>query len=242
MTTARVRTILPIIGVTTLAVLLTACSGGGTGAATAAHPSTGTSASASPTTGPTTAPTRSAPAATTAATAGSAAAPTPSHGSGTAAAPAPGSSTSGDAASTRCATSALTGSVADGGGSSAGATRVAIILRNTGARSCTLQGWPGVSFVGGGNGTQIGNAATLDRSTPHQTLTLRPSGEVQAVVTVKDAGDWDSATCHPRVTDGFRVIPPGSRQSLFVPATGALFESCAAPAVHQLTTSALASF
>lgn len=246
MTTARVRTILPIIGVTAMALLLTACSGGGTGAATAAHPSTGastgTSTSASPTTGPTTAPSRSTPAATTPSTAGSAAAPAPSRGSGTAAAPAPASTTSGGTASTRCATSQLTGSVADGGGSSAGATRVAIILRNTGARSCTLQGWPGVSFVGGGNGTQIGNAATLDRSTPHQTLILRPSGEVQAVVTVEDAGDWDSATCHPRVTDGFRVIPPGSRQSLFVPATGALFESCAAPAVHQLSTSALASF
>ena len=246
MTTARVRTILPIIGVTAMALLLTACSGGGTGAATAAHPSTGastgTSTSTSPTTGPTTAPSRSTPAATTPSTAASAAAPAPSRGSGTAATPAPASTTAGGTASTRCATSQLTGSVADGGGSSAGATRVAIILRNTGARSCTLQGWPGVSFVGGGTGTQIGNAATLDRSTPHQTLTLRPAGEVQAVVTVEDAGNWDSATCHPRVTDGFRVIPPGSRQSLFVPASGALFESCASTSVHQLTTSALASF
>lgn len=245
MTTARVRTILPIIGITAMAVLLTACSGGGTGAATAAHPSTGastgTSTSASPTTGQTTAPSRSTPAATAPSTVGSTSAPAPSRGSGTAAAPAP-AGTGASAAGARCATSQLSGSVADGGGSSAGATRVAIILRNTGAQSCTLQGWPGISFVGGGNGTQIGNAATLDRSTPHQTLTLRPSGEVQAVVTVRDAGDWDSATCHPRVTDGFRVIPPGSRQALFVPASGALFESCAAPAVHQLTTSALASF
>lgn len=245
MTTARVRTILPIIGITAMAVLLTACSGGGPGAATAAHPSTGastgTSTSASPTGSPTVAPSRTTAATTAPSTAGSAAAPAPSRASGTAAAPA-GTGSGAAAAGARCATSQLSGSVADGGGSSAGATRVAIILRNTGAQSCTLQGWPGVSFVGGGNGTQIGNAATLDRSTPHQTLTLRPSGEVQAVVTVRDAGNWDSATCHPRVTDGFRVIPPGSRQALFVPASGALFESCAAPAVHQLTTSALASF
>lgn len=245
MTTARVLTILPIIGITAMAVLLTACSGGGPGAATAAHPSTGastgTSTSASPTTGPTTAPSRSTPASTAPSTVGSTSAPAPSRGSGTAAAPAP-AGPGAAAAGARCATSQLSGSVADGGGSSAGATRVAIILRNTGAQSCTLQGWPGISFVGGGNGTQIGNAATLDRATPHQTLTLRPSGEVQAVVTVRDAGDWDSATCHPRVTDGFRVIPPGSRQALFVPASGALFESCAAPAVHQLSTSALAAF
>jgi hypothetical protein len=246
MTTARVRTILPIIGITAMAVLLTACSGGGAGASTTAataHPSTATSTSAGPTGSPTTAPSRSTTAAPTSAAAGSTAAPAPSRGTGSAAAPAPAGTTSGGStAGARCATSQLTGSVADGGGSSAGATRVAIILRNHGAQSCTLQGWPGVSFVGGGNGTQIGNAATLDRSTPHQTLTLRPSGEVQAIVTVRDAGDWDSATCHPRVTDGFRVIPPGSRQALFVPASGSLFESCAATAVHQLITSALAAF
>ena len=240
MTTARVRTILPIIGVTALAVLLTACSGGGTGTAApaTAQPTVTTSTSAGATTAPSrtpaapsSPPSPSSTAATTPATAGSTSAPAPA-----------GTTSGGSATGTRCATSQLTGSVADGGGGSAGATRVAIILHNTGAASCTLQGWPGISFVGGGTGTQIGNAATLDRSTPHQTLTLRPGGEVQSVVTVEDAGNWDSATCHPRVTDGFRVIPPGSRQSLFVPATGALFESCASTSVHQLTTSALASF
>jgi hypothetical protein len=99
-----------------------------------------------------------------------------------------------------------------------------------------------VSFVGGGHGAQIGNPAVLDRSTPHATLTLRPGSEVQAVVTVRQAGDWDAATCEPRTTDGFRVIPPGSRQSLFVPASGSLFEACASTSIHQLTTSALASF
>jgi hypothetical protein len=65
---------------------------------------------------------------------------------------------------------------------------------------------------------------------------------VQAVVKVLSAGTWNSATCEPRVIDGFRVIPPGSTQSLFVGATGASFEACANPKVQQLSTSALAAF
>jgi hypothetical protein len=243
MTTHHARRILPTIAIAALAVALTGCAGPGSPASssTATAPST-PSASRS-------ASTQTAPPTVT---------PTPASAASGAAAPAPGGSTSAGSASTgrtsagsaagsaasgsRCATAQLTGSIADGGGgASAGAQRVAIVLRNTGARACTLQGWPGVSFVGGGNGTQIGNAATLDRATPHPTLSIRPGGEVQAIVTVEAAGNWDSATCHPRVTDGFRVIPPGSRQSLFVGASGSLFESCASTSVHQLTTSAIAA-
>jgi len=244
MTTHLARSILPTIAIAALAVTLTGCAGPGSPASstTATAPSTpsaGRSAS-----------TQTAPPTVT---------PTPASAASGAAAQAPGGSTSAGSTSTgrtsagsasgsaasggRCATAQLAGSIADGGGgASAGAQRVAIVLRNTGARACTLQGWPGVSFVGGGNGAQIGNAATLDRATPHPTLSIRPGGEVQAIVTVEAAGNWDSATCHPRVTDGFRVIPPGSRQSLFVGASGSLFESCASTSVHQLTTSAIAAF
>ncbi|MGU3408855.1 DUF4232 domain-containing protein [Microbacterium sp. M1A1_1b] len=232
MTTKRTRMILPAIGVAALTVLLTGCSGADAGAQpTTTPPATATSAASTPTRTPTAAPTRSAAAAPTSATRGSAA-------SGTQA----GSSSGGSSAGGRCATSQLSGSVADGGPATAGAQPVAIILHNESAATCTLQGWPGVSFVGGGNGTQIGTAATLDRSTPHTTQTLHPGGEVQAIVTIAHAGNWDSATCEPRVIDGFRVIPPGSRQALFVGASGSTFEACASTGVHQLRTSALASF
>lgn len=242
MTTVRTRTILPAITITTLALLLTGCSGGGgttTATAPTGHATTATSAPATPD------PTRTPTATAAAGGAGTAPAATGTSGSGTASVPKSSSGSSsaqGSSAGGRCATSQLAGSVADGGGSSAGAVRVAIILRNKGAQQCTLQGWPGISFVGRGNGTQIGNPAVLDRATPHQTLTLRPGGEVQAVVTVEQAGDWNSATCEPRVSDGFRVIPPGSTQSLFVGASGSIFEACASTSLHQLTTSALASF
>jgi hypothetical protein len=242
MTTARTRILLPVIAITTLTVLLTGCAGGGTGPS-AASTADGTSSSATPTSRPSTGTSTADPTTPTTPAPGGSTATSGGTGAATAPTPAGGAAAGGTAAGTRCATSQLSGSVADGGGGGgAGAQRVAIVLRNTGAQSCTLQGWPGISFVGGGDGTQIGNAATLDRATPHPTLTLRPSGEVQTIVTVRQAGDWDSATCHPRVTDGFRVIPPGSRQSLFVGASGPLFEACASTSVHQLSTSALASF
>ncbi|WP_161598170.1 DUF4232 domain-containing protein [Curtobacterium flaccumfaciens] len=241
MTTARVSTILPTILITTMAVLLTGCSGGGTGTTASEESANSATPTSSPTTHVVTPSKTTAPTATPAA--GSTSAPTSIQSSaGTAGAKSNGAAAPATAPGARCATAQLSGSIGDGGGSSAGAQRVAIILHNTGANSCTLQGWPGISFVGGHNGTQIGNAATLDRATAHQTLPLRPGGEVQAIVTVRQAGDWDSATCHPSVTDGFRVIPPGSTQSLFVGATGSLFEACASTNVHQLTTSALASF
>ncbi|MCJ1714976.1 DUF4232 domain-containing protein [Curtobacterium sp. VKM Ac-2922] len=234
MTTKRTRMILPAIGVAALTVLLTGCSGADAGAQpTTTPPATATTAASTPTRTPTATPTagHSTAAAPTTATRGS----TSSSAQG-------GSSSGGSSTTGRCATSQLSGSVADGGPATAGAQPVAIILHNTSTATCTLQGWPGISFVGGGNGTQIGTAATLDRSTPHTTQTLRPGGEVQAIVTVAHAGNWDSATCEPRVIDGFRVIPPGSRQALFVGASGSTFEACASTGVHQLRTSALASF
>lgn len=235
---SRSRVVLPTLTALALAVVLAGCAAGGpahsASSASSAPAHSSPSTSAQPSTGSTTDPAQST-------TAGGSSTSTPRS----VATPGGGAqgTAAGSASTTTCATSQLTGSIGDGGtGAGAAAQRVAIILHNAGPSSCTLQGWPGVSFVGGGHGAQIGNSATLDRSTPHATQTLRPGGEVQAIVVVQSSTKWNSATCEPRVTDGFRVFPPGSRQSLFIPASGSLFEACAASGIHQLSTSALASF
>lgn len=144
--------------------------------------------------------------------------------------------------SSRCTVGELTAEIADGGGGAAGSYGVAIILTNSGQRSCTLQGWPGVSFVGDGNGTQIGASAALDRSSSHETHTLAPGGEVQTIVQIAQTGNYDAAECRPQATDGFRVYPPGSLESIFVPASGSSYEACANAQVQQMTVSALATF
>ena len=145
-------------------------------------------------------------------------------------------------ASSRCTVGELTAEIADGGGGAAGSYGVAIILTNSGQRSCTLQGWPGVSFVGDGDGTQIGASAALDRSTPHESHTLAPGGEVQTIVQIAQAANYPADECSPQATDGFRVYPPGSLESIFVGASGSSFDACSNPAVQQMTVSALATF
>jgi hypothetical protein len=121
---------------------------------------------------------------------------------------------------TRCDADQLSGGTAAGGGGAAGSVEINLTFTNTGSTECTLQGWPGVSFVGGGNGTQIGAPATLDRSAAHDTQTLAPGGKVLVPLKIGQAANYDNASCSPRDADGFRVYPPGSKKALFISATG----------------------
>ena len=117
---------------------------------------------------------------------------------------------------TECSTASLTGSLGQSAGA-AGTDTVPIVLTNRGSASCTLQGWPGVSAVAGGNGTQIGPAATLDRSTPHATVTLAPGASAQATLTSRAS---NAPNCDAKPADGLRVYPPGQKASLFIATNG----------------------
>ncbi|WP_419706434.1 DUF4232 domain-containing protein [Promicromonospora sp. NFX87] len=147
---------------------------------------------------------------------------------------APGSSTTPDppdgaASSPRCLTPDLAGSLeAVEGGASAGHYELEIVLENEGAGACVLQGWPGVSFVGDGDGTQIGAAATLDRSSPHGSVTLAPGASAHANLSVANAQNFDE-DCEQTTADGLRVYPPGEKRSLFVRNDGLTLLACANP-------------
>jgi hypothetical protein len=201
---------------------LTGCSASGNapvGVATrtvTAAPSSAAPATGTPTTG-------TSPSASTPATDGSSAAGSPAAGSG------PDGS--------RCATASLAGSIEAGSGGAAGSTYVHLVLRNTGAGTCTLQGWPGVSFVGDGNGTQLGSAASEDRASAHPTVSLRSGQEAVAALRITNAEDYPAAECDPVSPDGLRVYPPGSEQSLFVPTTD--HTACRSTAVTVLSVQAL---
>ncbi|MFZ7087175.1 DUF4232 domain-containing protein [Curtobacterium sp. RRHDQ10] len=137
----------------------------------------------------------------------------------------------------RCTVSDLRGGTADGGGGAAGSTEIVLTFTNTGDSACTLQGWPGVSFVGGGNGTQIGAPATLDRSSAHATETLAPGATVHAPLRIVQAANFDAADCSPTPADGFRVYPPGSEQAMFIAASG--YTGCANTAEQVLSVQAI---
>lgn len=115
-------------------------------------------------------------------------------------------------APTMCSTSQLSGAVGPIGGA-AGTETTKLILTNTGQVACTLQGWPGVSYVGDGNGTQIGPAATFDRTQAAPTVTLQPAGQASAPLRIFGTNGPDCGITH---ADGFRIYPPGQKASLFV--------------------------
>ncbi len=115
----------------------------------------------------------------------------------------------------------------------AGSTFIPLIFTNTGSDPCTLEGFPTVEFVGDGDGTQIGEAATQDTTTSPVTLiTLDPDISAVATLKITTAGN----VCEPVDVDGFRVIPPGSGDAFFIEETA--YDACAGD-VSIMTVSAI---
>jgi hypothetical protein len=153
--------------------------------------------------------------------------------SGSSASTSSGSSRSaGAAAPSRCLASHLKVSLAKAEGA-AGSTYDTVRFTNTGTAACSLYGYPGVSLVGHGNGTQIGSAADRDRSAAPRTVLVRPNGSTTFVVRVVQAVNYPKSTCDPTPADGLRIYPPGSTGALYLPLKAAT--GCARTAVHLLT-------
>lgn len=115
----------------------------------------------------------------------------------------------------RCTTGQLTGSFTDGEGA-AGSVYRTLVLTNTGDRTCELTGFPGVSYVTGDQGRQVGPAATMagERGGP---VRLDAGGAAGAQVRFVDVGNDDAGACVPTPVRGVRVYPPGDTAALFVP-------------------------
>jgi hypothetical protein len=90
---------------------------------------------------------------------------------------------------------------------------------NSGAQNCVLVGFPGVTYVTGTNGTQVGAPAERDGAKGSQIL-LKPGQVASAIVTFVDAGVFDASVCKPTPTLGLRVYPPDQTASLFIARTG----------------------
>ncbi|WP_157343707.1 DUF4232 domain-containing protein [Nocardioides agri] len=105
-----------------------------------------------------------------------------------------------------------------------------IVLRNTSDRACVVQGYGGLSYVGGDDGTQVGAAATR---TPSRTprVVLQPGQRVVSRVVETLAAPYPRHTCRPAHVDGFRVYLPDETRAQFVrhPTTG-----CRNPRIHLL--------
>jgi hypothetical protein len=173
------------------ALLAAACASSNNGGSTAASSPSTSSAAATPAQ----AATSSAPAAS----GGSSAAATPSAGP------------------TGCATGNLKAAVVTGaGGAAAGSTYYPVNLTNTGSSPCSLFGYPGVSWVSGPSGSQIGQPATRNPVITPSTVVLAPGQTAHVTIQVVDAGNYDKSTCQPVTAHWLKIFPPGQFTALYV--------------------------
>ncbi|MGO1592447.1 MAG: DUF4232 domain-containing protein [Ancrocorticia sp.] len=132
-----------------------------------------------------------------------------------------------------CTADQLEASLGEGDGGGAGHSYPTLILTNTGDTACETRGYPGVSFVVNGDGTQLGAAAEQDSSGAAVTqLTVAPGEAVYSQLDVVNAQNYDEDECDPQAADGFRIYPPGEKASIFVKADQ--FTGCANDSVELL--------
>lgn len=118
------------------------------------------------------------------------------------------------------------------GGAAAGSQYVLISFRNSSQKPCTIYGYPGVSFVGFQNGTQLGKPAARNHASNPQSVRLAPGSTKSALVQIAEAGNFPPQKCQPTTSDGFRVYPPDSYTAAYVPFKTS---ACQSKKVGQLT-------
>ena len=102
------------------------------------------------------------------------------------------------------------------GGAAAGSNYLLVTFGNTAGHPCTLYGWPGVSLVGGGNGTQLGAPAVRVDSAARKTITLQAGKQTTALLQVTQAGNFSTSACDPATADGFRIYVPNQKAAGYV--------------------------
>ncbi len=132
----------------------------------------------------------------------------------TAAAPAP-STTSPATGPAVCTVDDLTVSLGASEGT-AGTMYRALVFTNSGGRTCVIRGFPGVSFVAGDDGHQVGEPAVRS-GTKGPAVTLKPGMTATAPVGFRNITAFDPAVCRPTDVRGLRVYPPHERKAEFVP-------------------------
>jgi hypothetical protein len=116
-----------------------------------------------------------------------------------------------------CTTSQLAVTIGPGNGA-AGSSYYALVFRNTGAAPCTLNGYPGVSYVTGSTGTQVGSPATRVPApgATAQAINVAPGGSAHATLREINVANYPPATCGPTPVLGLRVYPPNQTAAVFV--------------------------
>ncbi len=122
------------------------------------------------------------------------------------------------------------------GGAAAGTAYYPILFTNVSAGTCTLYGFPGVSFTGETYSVQVGPAATRNHSSPEAVVTLAPGAVASALIAVADAQNYPPGSCGLTTASGILVYPPNLTTSVGLPFNG---YTCVNAKDHVLTVNAV---
>lgn len=102
------------------------------------------------------------------------------------------------------------------GGAAAGSTYYPLNFTNTSKSPCYLYGYPGVSFVSGPSGSQIGEPASRNPAVGPSTVILPPGGTAHVTIQVVDALNYSKSDCKPVTAHWLKVFPPGQYTALYI--------------------------
>ena len=134
-----------------------------------------------------------------------------------------------------CQTSALRATLGAAQGTAGSAYQV-IVVANVSGKTCALYGYPGVSFVSGIGGSQIGKDAARDRAVPPKVVTLAPGQNGSFALRVVDTAALPAASCNPVTAKWLKIFPPENTTALYL---GYTARACASKTATVLTTRAV---
>ncbi|MFD8499380.1 DUF4232 domain-containing protein [Amycolatopsis sp. NPDC059657] len=105
------------------------------------------------------------------------------------------------------------------GDGAAGTVYRPLLIKNVSGKPCTIQGFPGISYVAGADGHQVGKDAFRD-GTKGEAINLANGQSAAADIGFVQVRNYDSAVCRPTEVKGLRVYLPQETASNFVAAPG----------------------
>jgi len=139
----------------------------------------------------------------------------PTHTPTTAPPTSPATTPSGTPGVTRCHTEDLSVSVVPGD-RAAGHIGLRIVFTNRLSRPCDMFGYPGVSFLSGPAGSELGAPAARSAAEgAPKLIALAAGGKSHADLLLVNTANFATNTCKPQQAAGVRVYPPDETASIF---------------------------
>lgn len=110
----------------------------------------------------------------------------------------------------------------EAGGAAAGHDITRLVFQNTSDHACWVRGYPGVSYVAGSDGHQVGGSALRDSSHGPSSarIWLIPNAHAYALLNQPNPHNFTTGSCDPTSVRGLRVYPPEETASLYAADSG----------------------